>query len=95
MKAYGEKKNVWYCPKCKEKGHILSLTMKLKGVEYEEAKTLLTAKSLSYPATKIKEEINLNYRSGFQTGRIANFLFLASFIILIIAGFLVLVPVYP
>jgi ribosomal protein L37AE/L43A len=25
IKAYGDKKNIWYCPECKDKGHIISL----------------------------------------------------------------------
>jgi hypothetical protein len=41
FKAYGEKKNVWYCPKCKAAGNIVSLAMESTGVQWEEAKQIL------------------------------------------------------
>jgi len=61
IKAYGDKKNLWYCPECKASGHIISLTMKLKGINYEEAKKLLEDKAFSNSAGKIEEELHLDY----------------------------------
>ena len=60
IKAYGDKKNLWYCPSCKKSGHILSLTMKLKGMEYEDAKKLLIKKARPNQE-KITEPLNLDY----------------------------------
>jgi predicted RNA-binding Zn-ribbon protein involved in translation (DUF1610 family) len=57
--CYGEKKNLWICPECRAKGNIISLTMKLKGLPYEEAKTLLESKAVSLAVTKITDELNL------------------------------------
>jgi ribosomal protein L37AE/L43A len=39
IKTHSEKKNVWYCPKCKDSGNVISLVMRLKKLEYPEAKT--------------------------------------------------------
>ncbi len=59
IRFYGEKKNIWICTNCKVSGHIISLAMKLQGLEYEEAKKFLLEKS-SLPAEML-EELNLNY----------------------------------
>jgi ribosomal protein L37AE/L43A len=50
IKAYGDKKNIWYCPECKDKGPIISLIMKTAGVGWNEAKSFLEAKAVAYPA---------------------------------------------
>lgn len=65
MKAYGDKKNLWYCPSCKKSGHILSLTMKLKGVEYEEAKKLLLKRARPTQA-KLSEALSLDYELEYS-----------------------------
>ncbi|WP_041584974.1 hypothetical protein [Syntrophus aciditrophicus] len=59
IKAYGEKKNLWYCPKCKKSGHIISLTMTKKNIQWEEAKDLLL--KARNGVKKITEEFNLKY----------------------------------
>lgn len=41
LKAYGDKKNLWYCNACKKSGHIISLTRDTRQVEWEEAKSIL------------------------------------------------------
>jgi len=61
IKVYGEKKNIYYCPKCKASGHIISLAMKLKGLEWDAAKSLLLEKASANNAKKITEEFNVNY----------------------------------
>lgn len=58
--SFGEKKNVWYCPECKAKGQIISLTMKLKGLEYEKARDLLLKEAAGNGAPKVKEEFTLS-----------------------------------
>ena len=60
IKAYGDKKNLYYCPSCKSSGHIISLTMKIKGIEWEKASEFLST-ILTEIANKITEELNLNY----------------------------------
>jgi hypothetical protein len=41
IKAFGEKKNLVYCPSCKNSGHIIKLTMEKKGLDWEGAKKFL------------------------------------------------------
>ncbi len=60
IRAYGEKKNFWLCPRCKVCGHIITLAMNLQALEYEEAKQFLLRKAFS-PLDNIDEEVNLNY----------------------------------
>ena len=60
IKAYGDKKNLYYCPSCKSSGHIISLTMKIKGIEWEKASEFLST-IMTEIANKITEELNLNY----------------------------------
>ena len=66
IKAYGDKKNIWYCPECKDKGHIISLIMKMAGVEWNEAKSLLEGKAFAYPAAKIQKELTLEYELQYN-----------------------------
>jgi|SRR5208337_2194319 len=37
IKAHGDKKNLFYCPKCKLSGHIISLVMKERNIDWMEA----------------------------------------------------------
>jgi hypothetical protein len=60
FKTYGDKKNLWYCPKCKKGGNLLRLAMDTKGVEYEAAKEFLS-KAIVAAATEIKEPLNVTY----------------------------------
>lgn len=60
MKIYGDKKNLWYCPKCKKGGNLLKLAMETKGLEWEKAKELLS-KAIVQTTKPIAEEINLTY----------------------------------
>lgn len=63
MKIYGEKKNLWYCPACKKSGHIISLAMRKKNVDYSEAQKLL----LQTAQTKrIETELKLTYELGYH-----------------------------
>jgi hypothetical protein len=66
IKAYGDKKNIWYCPECKDKGHIISLIMKIAGIEWNEAKSLLEAKAFAYPTAKIQKELALEYELQYN-----------------------------
>ncbi|HEX3036588.1 MAG TPA: hypothetical protein VHT73_15935 [Thermodesulfobacteriota bacterium] len=58
IKAYGDKKNVMYCPECKATGHIISLTMAKQNVEWEEAKKFLKN---HVAAKKITRELEFEY----------------------------------
>jgi hypothetical protein len=66
IRAYGDKKNVWYCPECKRSGQIISLLMEAKKMTWEEAKTLLTDKAILYPASKVTKEIPLTYELEYD-----------------------------
>jgi len=54
IKAYGEKKNVFYCPKCKESGHIIKLLsdrMNEQDTEkwdFKKASDFLMEKAITY-----------------------------------------------
>jgi len=61
IRAYGEKKNVWYCPACKGSGQIISLLMESKAISWDEAKALLTDKAITYPAARIEKPISISY----------------------------------
>ncbi|NNG06549.1 MAG: hypothetical protein HKM90_02355 [Desulfobacteraceae bacterium] len=67
IKTYGEKKNVWFCPECRGSGHIISLAMVARKMEWEEAKKILIEKALSYPDRKIREELKLTYELEYDT----------------------------
>lgn len=60
IKTYGDKKNLWYCPKCRKGGNLLKLAMEMKGLEWEQSKELLS-KAIVQTAKPIKEEMTLNY----------------------------------
>jgi hypothetical protein len=66
IKAYGDKKNIWYCPECKGKGHIISLIMNIVGIAWNEAKSLLEVKAVTYPAAKIQKELFLEYKLQYN-----------------------------
>ena len=60
IKTYGDKKNLYYCPKCKSSGHIISLVMLIKNVTWDEAKEILI-KAKASDAKLITEELNIKY----------------------------------
>lgn len=60
IKAYGDKKNLYYCPKCKSAGHIIALVTKVKGFTWQEANEFLL-KAHYNQAKRITEELNINY----------------------------------
>ena len=61
IRAYGEKKNVWYCPNCKGSGQIISLLMESKNIGWDEAKALLTDRAVAYAAGRIQKAISVSY----------------------------------
>jgi len=60
FKTFGDKKNLYYCPKCKTGNNILKFTMELKGLDYEKAKELLS-KAITEQAKEITEPMTLSY----------------------------------
>jgi len=66
IKAYGDKKNLYYCPKCKSSGHIIGLAMNHKGLTWEDANQLLIKNALGVNAKKITEALNLNYELQYH-----------------------------
>jgi hypothetical protein len=60
LKAYGEKKNLSYCPACKHASHIISLVMETKQVDWEVAKKILE-KAIAHSAGKITKPITVSY----------------------------------
>jgi len=58
IKAYGDKKNVMYCPQCKTTRHIISLTMAKNNLEWEDAKKFLKD---HIAAKKIAQELTFEY----------------------------------
>lgn len=65
IKAYGDKKNLYYCPKCKLSGHIISLVMAVKGLDWEGAKDLLS-KAQNSAAKKIETPLDFNYELAYN-----------------------------
>ena len=59
IKIYGVKKNLYFCPTCEKGGNILKLTMRMKQLEYEEAKRRRL--KLSHTAKRITKELTLEY----------------------------------
>lgn len=66
IKAYGEKKNVWFCPNCKGKGNIISLFMKSVDTDWEGAKKILTEKAICLPSNRIRKELGINYELEYD-----------------------------
>ncbi len=65
IKEYGDKKNLYYCPSCKASGHIISLVMKNRGIEWDAAIEFLN-KAHASNAKKITEELKISYELGFS-----------------------------
>lgn len=60
IRYYGEKKNVAYCSTCKKGTNIISMAVKLKGFDFQEAKNLLVEKTMASQDI-IQEKLSLNY----------------------------------
>ncbi|MBI5846636.1 MAG: hypothetical protein HZB31_01540 [Nitrospirae bacterium] len=65
IKSFGEKKNVLYCPECKISGQIVTLTMEVKKLSWEEASKLLEEKAITTATSKITNELTLNYELDY------------------------------
>jgi hypothetical protein len=68
IKAYGEKKNLIFCPSCKSSGHIIKLVMEKKALDWEGAKSFLkdcmpTDKVIE---TKLSFEYDLQYTNQLE-----------------------------
>lgn len=57
-KAFGEKKNLIYCTKCKKSGQIIALVQRIKGIEYEQAVEALKS---SITTDKKPESLKVSY----------------------------------
>jgi hypothetical protein len=72
IKAYGDKKNVFYCPKCKASGHIIKLVSEImteKDTEpwdFKKASDFLAQKAVVYGATKITKELSIDYKLHYH-----------------------------
>jgi len=64
IKAFGDKKNVIYCPHCKVSGHIIKLTMEKKALDWEGAKNFLKD---FMGAKKIERELTFEYELQYVT----------------------------
>lgn len=65
IKAYGEKKNLWYCPECKGSGHVISLVMAISQCDWETAKKLLEEKAC-FSGGKLTKQLTLTYELEFD-----------------------------
>lgn len=61
IKVYGDKKNLYYCPKCKASGHIINLAVAIKELEWKEAEVFLLAKAQGVSQHKITQELTMTY----------------------------------
>jgi len=72
IKAYGEKKNVFYCPKCKASGHIIKLVTEImveknnEPWDFKKASDYLMEKAITYGATPITRELNMDYKLHYH-----------------------------
>jgi hypothetical protein len=72
IKAYGEKKNVFYCPKCKDSGHIINLVKEImteKDTEewdFKKASDFLAEKTITHEAPKITRELTMDYKLHYH-----------------------------
>jgi hypothetical protein len=72
IKAYGEKKNVFYCPKCKDSGHIIKLVSEIMNAkdtenwDFKRASDFLAEKAMSCEAHKITRELTMDYKLHYH-----------------------------
>lgn len=64
IKAYGEKKNLYYCPKCRVSGHIISLVMNTKGTDWNSANELLMKATAT--TKKLMNELTMKYELQYH-----------------------------
>lgn len=64
IRYYGEKKNVAYCSTCKAGTNIIAMAVKLKGMDFQEAKKLLVEKTVA-TGEPIQEKLSLKYELEF------------------------------
>ncbi|OPY73239.1 MAG: hypothetical protein A4E62_00555 [Syntrophorhabdus sp. PtaU1.Bin002] len=64
IRYYGERKNVAYCSTCKAGTNIIAMAVKLKGIDFQEAKKLLVEKTATTEET-IQEKLSLKYELEF------------------------------
>ena len=68
IKAFGEKKNVFYCPKCKDSGHIIKLVSEIMSEnntepwDFKKASKYLMDKAMTYGSTPITRELTMDYK---------------------------------
>jgi hypothetical protein len=63
VKAWGEKKNLTFCTKCKKAGNIIGLAMKLSDRDYSKAVELLNR--VVVKRKELTEELSLNYELDY------------------------------
>jgi hypothetical protein len=72
MKAYGDKKNVFYCPKCKDSGHIIKLVSEIMNKrdnetwDFKKASDFLAQKAVVCGATKITRALTIDYKLNYH-----------------------------
>jgi len=72
IKAYGEKKNVFYCPKCKASGHIIKLVSEIMSEkdteewDLKKASAFLAEKAITYGASRITRELSMDYKLRYH-----------------------------
>ena len=72
IKAYGEKKNVFYCPKCKASGHIIKLVSEIMSEnntepwDIKKASDYLMEKAITSRATPITRELTMDYKLHYH-----------------------------
>jgi hypothetical protein len=64
IRYHGEKKNVAYCSTCKAGTNIIAMTVKMKGIDFQEAKKLLVEKTAA-TEEPIQEKLSLKYELEF------------------------------
>jgi predicted RNA-binding Zn-ribbon protein involved in translation (DUF1610 family) len=64
IKAYGDKKNLYYCPRCKVSGHIISLVMKVLGTDWNNANKLLIKAEAT--TKRIANELTMKYELQYH-----------------------------
>lgn len=65
LKAYGDKKNMWYCPTCKKGNHIVALAMQKKNLDYMHTRQELLNKC-GQTGFKYPEPLQLVYELTYH-----------------------------
>jgi hypothetical protein len=64
IKVHGDKKNLFHCPRCKLSGHIISLVMKEKGLDWQRACDWL--KEIRATPHVIQHKLELKYELQYH-----------------------------